>query len=129
MEPAAKLLEGQSAVRSKAHALSEAHGDWTRNDLCATGLVVKEYFARRVSGWLTDSRCIAGELEKFQCDNQTQPKHHCQDELVFAILEGLRTQLQVDGKMKVCCVGPHFTEHDGGPIDEEDIASFYDDVK
>ena len=47
----------------------------------------------------------------------------------MAILDGLRTQLQVDGKMVVCSVGPHFTEHDGEPVDEEDIARFYDDVK
>ena len=42
--------------------------------------------------------------------------------------ERSRTQLQVDGKMKVCSVGPRFTEHDDEPIDEEDIARFHDDV-
>ena len=41
---------------------------------------------------------------------------------------GLRTQWQVDGKMEVYSVGPNFTGHDGEPIDEEDIAKFYDDV-
>ena len=40
--PPQNLSKGQSAVRSKAHALFEAHGDWIRNDLCATGLIVKE---------------------------------------------------------------------------------------
>ena len=63
---------------------------------------------------------------KIHFENQTQPKHHCQDELVLAILKGLRTQLQVDGKMEVCSVGPRFTEHDDEPIDEEDIARFHD---
>ena len=89
---------------------------------------MKEYLARKVTGWLSNSRCIASELEKIHCENQTQPKHHCQDELVLAILKGLRTQLQVDGKMKVCSVGARFTEHDDEPIDEEDIARIHDDV-
>ena len=50
------------------------------------------------------------------------------DELVLAILRGLRTQLQADGKMEVNSVGPHFTGHDDEAVDEEDIAKFYDDV-
>ena len=79
--------------------------------------------------WMaTNFLCIADELEKIQCENWTQPKHHRQDDLVLAILKGLRTQMQVDGKMEVCSVGPHFTGHDHEPIDEEDIAKFYDDV-
>ena len=45
---------------------------------------------------------------------QVVPTHgprsgECRSELELAILEGLRTQLQVDGKMEVCSVGPHFT--------------------
>ena len=30
--------------------------------------------------------------------------------------------------MEVCSVGPHITEHDAEPIDEEDTAKIYDDV-
>ena len=36
--------------------------------------------------------------------------------------------MQVDGKMEVNSVGPHFTGHDDEAVDEEDIAKFYDDV-
>ena len=103
---------------------------WIRNDLCATGLTVKKYPARKVTGWLTNSRCIEDALDNFHCENRTrtQPKHHCQDKLVLAILKGVRTQLQVDGKMEVCSVRPHVTTHDDEPIDEEEIAKFYGDV-
>ena len=118
---------------------------WIRNYLCAAGLTVDGYTARMATGWLTNSQCIADELAKFQCENRTQPGHHrheviiggpkvtektgeCQDELVLAILRGLRTQLQADGKMEVNSVGPHFTGHDDEAVDEEDIAKFYDDV-
>ena len=96
-------------------------------------------------GWLTNSRCVADELQKLQCENGTQPRHHrheviigdskvteqtgeCQDVLLFAVLRGLRTQLHVDGKKKVYSVGPNFTRHGDEPIDEEDIAKFDDDV-
>ena len=95
---------------------------WIRNDLCAAGLTVDGYSARMATGWLTNSQCIADELAKFQCENRTQPRHHrhgviiggpkvtektgeCQDELVLAILRGLRTQLQADGKMEENSVG------------------------
>ena len=88
---------------------------------------MKEHPARKVTGWQTNSRCIADDLGKFLCEKRTQTKHHCQDELVLAILKGLRAQLQVDGKMEVCSVGPHFTRHDDEPINEEEIAKFSDD--
>ena len=39
-----------------------------------------------------------------------------------------RTQSQVDGKMEVSSVGPHFTGHDDEAFDEKDSANFYDDV-
>ena len=58
----------------------------------------------------------------------TEKTGECQDELVLAILRGLGTQLQVDGKMEVNSVGPHFTGHDDEAVDEDDIAKFYDDV-
>ena len=110
---------------------------WIRNDLCAAGLTVDGYSARMATGWLTNSQCIADELSKFQCENQTQPGHHrheviiggskvtektgeCQDELVLAILTVLRTQLQADGKMEVNSVGPHLTGHDDEAVDEEE---------
>ena len=47
---------------------------------------------------------------------------------MLAILKGVRTQLQVDGKMEVCPVRPYVTTHDDEPIDEEEIAKFYGDV-
>ena len=63
---------------------------WIRNDLCATRLTVKEYSARKVTGWLSNSRCVENELENFLCENWTQPKNPCQDELVLAISSGRR---------------------------------------
>ena len=113
----------ESTTQSMRHGIH-----WIRNESRATRLTVKEQPTLKVTGWLTNSRCIADELETFQCGHQTQPKHCCQDELVLAILTGLRKQLQVDGKMEVCSFGPHFTGHGGEPIDEEEMAKFYDDV-
>ena len=49
---------------------------WIRNDLCAAGLTVDGQHARKTTGWLTNSQCIADELVKFQCDNQKQPEYH-----------------------------------------------------
>ena len=40
---------------------------------------MKKYPARKVTGWLTNSRCIADELENFQCENRTKREHVCQD--------------------------------------------------
>ena len=101
---------------------------WIRNDLCATRLTVKEYSARKVTGWLSNSRCVANELQNYQCEKWTQRKLPCQDEFVLAILKGLREQFQVGGKMEVCSIEPHFTGHEDEPIDEEDFAKFYDDM-
>ena len=101
---------------------------WIRNESRATGLTVKEQPTRRVTGWLTNSRCIADEVENFQCEHHTQPKHHCQDELALAIVEGLREKLQVDGNIEVCSIGPRFNGHDDEPTDEDENENFYDHV-
>ena len=37
---------------------------------------MKGYPARKVTEWLTNSRCFANKLEKFKCENRTQPGHH-----------------------------------------------------
>ena len=87
---------------------------------------MKEQPTRRVTGWLTNSRCIADEVENFQCEHRTQSKHHCQDELVLAIIKGLREKLQVDGNIDVCSIGPRFTGHDDEPTDEEENKNFFD---
>ena len=150
MEPAAKPVEDNQLLEVKrtrfsmkldavAQMYHEQEGillhvqrrdgvHWIRNVSRATGLTVQEHPSHRVTGWLTNSRYIADELEKFQCENRTQPTYHRQDELVLAILKGLGTQLQVYGKMEVCSIGPHFTGHDDEPIDEGEITKFYDDV-
>ena len=45
-----------------------------------TGLTVKEHPGQKVTGWLTNSRCIADEQDTFHFENRTQPKHHSTDE-------------------------------------------------
>ena len=82
-----------------------------------------------MTGWLT----ILSSASQTNWTNFSVKTGHSQNITVrtnwcCAILKGLRTQLQVDGKMEVCSVGPHFTGHDDETIDEEDIAKFHDDV-
>ena len=126
---------------------------WIRTDLCETGLTVndqvsgQELPARKTTGWITNSPCIAEELSGFQCRNRgdgtgethrhgqiiggsaiTRPTEEYRPALVAAILRGLRRQLQADGLGTLSSLEPGATGHDNEAVDDDDVARFYDDL-
>ena len=122
---------------------------WVRNDQCEAGQGITmpdgEWIsARKTTGWITNSRCIADELASFQCRNRdpdAEPHAHAwlvngrakatevyPEVLVSSILRGLRRHLQIEGKMSVSSLEPGVTGHDELDIPEDEIEKFYDDV-
>eukprot|EP00971_Amphidinium_carterae_P113479 2248307-Amphidinium_carterae.1 len=117
-------------------------------DQCETGQGLdmpdgSRVLARKTTGWITNSKCIADELSNFQCRNRSGGSRHDHMHLiggkakftaaytmmlVTAVLRGLREQMEQDGKMSVNSLEPGATGHDETEYPEEDVAEFYDDV-
>ena len=92
---------------------------YVRMDQCETGQVAKardgtiEGLARKTTGWITNAKCVAEELDKFQCRNRLGDESNRHEhvhllggrasaaecytpELVNAVLRGFVRQLEID---------------------------------
>ena len=122
--------------------------------MCAWGMSI--HAKRKGNGlvykntkWVTDSKEIAAVVDQHCCSRRGGPIHRhvaligglaklaeaYPDELVIAVLEGLRRQMRADGSLssvEMYASGPDPTEHlfpdESHQVLEEELEKYYDDV-
>ena len=80
------------------------------------------------TGWSADSRCIAEDLPKGAHTGKRWSEHTVGTDLVTAVLEGLKQQLQGDGLLSVNAFGRGVTGHDLQMWEYNNVEKFSDEL-